>query len=424
MDEGDVTDVLDPLMAESESDQDEDDSEEESDGDDVDDDAEVSDEEEEDEESEEDSDVQMDESDSDDDSKESLEDSEMDDADDSEDSEDEPIGKDLGFEWDAKEASDDAALGKSTDQDSDKVALSKREKKRLREARELEILHREQALRDGDQVPESAQEFEKLLIASPRSSFLWVRYMAFHVSCGAYEEAKEVAERVIVAIPASEESERMNVWAAYLNLENKYGTPSPEEAVQKLFKRAVQIASAKHMYMTLISMYERNGQDEPLEENLKKAVKKFSYSLKVWMAYIRTNVLKGDSEAARKLLDRATQALPKHKHIKLLMRTALLEMKEGNPERGRTMFEGILRNYPRRTDIWSVYIDQEIKQGDTQRIRALFERATHLDLNAKSMKFLFKRYLDFERSEGDSERIAHVKKRAMEYVSNKFGTEN
>jgi rRNA biogenesis protein RRP5 len=97
-------------------------------------------------------------------------------------------------------------------------------------------------------------------------------------------------------------------------------------------------------------------------------------------------------------------------------------MKEGNPERGRTMFEGILRNYPRRTDIWSVYIDQEIKQGDIQRIRALFERATHLDLNAKSMKFLFKRYLDFERSEGDDERIAHVKQRAMEYVSNKFGS--
>jgi hypothetical protein len=27
-------------------------------------------------------------------------------------------------------------------------------------------------------------------------------------------------------------------------------------------------------------------------------------------------------------------------------------------------FESILRNYPKRTDIWSVYIDQEIKQGD------------------------------------------------------------
>ena len=343
---------------------------------------------------------------------------------DSSDSEDAPIGKDLGFDWGTENT--DASMIDVADEKADKKgddkAPSKREKKRLKEARELEILQKEQAMRDGDHIPESAMEFEKLLIASPRSSFLWVRYMAFHVSCGAYDEAKEVAERALGAIPASEEAERMNVWAAYLNLENKYGTPSPEEAVKKLFMRAVQIADAKHMHLTLASMYERNAQEDALEESLKKAAKKFSYSAKIWLAYIRSAVLKNDSEKARKLLDRATQSLPKHKHIKILTRTALLEMKEGNPERGRTMFEGILRNYPRRTDIWSVYIDQEIKQGDIQRIRALFERATHLDLNAKSMKFLFKRYLDFERSEGDDERIAHVKQRAMEYVSNKFGT--
>ena len=336
------------------------------------------------------------------------------------DSEDEPIGKDLSFDWGATE-NEIRPVNVDSDYPDDAKPLSKREKKRLKEAKELEILQKEQALRDGDAVPESAMEFEKLLIASPRSSFLWVRYMAFHVSCGAYAEAREVAERAIVAIPASEETERMNIWAAYLNLENKYGTPTPEEAVKKLFTRAVQLSNAKHLHMTLISMYERNGQQQSLEDALKKAAKKFSYSTKVWLAYIRAAILKGNSEWARQLLDRATQALPKHKHIKILMRTALFEMKEGNPERGRTMFEGILRNYPRRTDIWSVYIDQEIKQGDLLRIRALFERATHLDLNAKSMKFLFKRYLDFERSEGDDERIAHVKQRAMEYVSNKFG---
>ncbi|OUS45608.1 hypothetical protein BE221DRAFT_169343, partial [Ostreococcus tauri] len=182
-----------------------------------------------------------------------------------------------------------------------------------------------------------------LLIASPRSSFLWVRYMAFHISCGAYAEAREVAERAIVAIPASEETERMNIWAAYLNLENKYGTPPPEEAVKKLFTRAVQLSNAKHLHMTLISMYERNGQQQSLEDALKKAAKKFSYSTKVWLAYIRAAILKGNSEWARQLLDRATQALPKHKHIKILMRTALFEMKEGNPERGRTMFAHFIR---------------------------------------------------------------------------------
>ena len=342
------------------------------------------------------------------------------------DSDEEPIGKDLDFDWDAekqssevKNAQDDADAGE------DGKPLSKREKKRLKEARELEILRKEQALKDEYQVPESAMEFEKLLVASPRSSFLWVSYMAFHVSCGAFDDARQVAERAVGAIPATEEDERMNIWTAYLNLENKYGKPTPEEAVKKLFSRAVQIADAKHMHLTLISMYERNDQQKLLDESLKKAVKKFSYSSKVWLAYIRVAVLKGDSELTRKLLDRATQSLPKHKHIKVMVRTALIEMKEGGSagaERARTMFEGILRNYPRRTDIWSVYIDQEIKQGDTQRIRALFERATHLDLNARSMKFLFKRFLEFERSEGDDERIKHVKQRAMEYVSNKFGS--
>ena len=60
-------------------------------------------------------------------------------------------------------------------------------------------------------------------------------------------------------------------------------------------------------------------------------------------------------------------------------------------------------------------------RGDPARTRALLERATHLELNPKSMKFLFKRYLDFERAAGDRERVEHVKRRAMEYVSSKFG---
>ena len=373
-------------------------------------------------------DADDDDDDEDEDEDEENSDGDEDDSSDSEgeDSEEEPIGKDLDFDWDAEKQSSEAKNAQDdVDAGEDGKTLSKREKKRLKEARELEILRKEQALKDENQAPESAMEFEKLLVASPRSSYLWVRYMAFHVSCGAFDDARQVAERAVGAIPATEEDERMNIWTAYLNLENKYGKPTPEEAVKKLFSRAVQIADAKHMHLTLIAMYERNDQQKQLDEILKKAVKKFSYSCKVWLAYVRVAVLRGDSELTRKLLDRATQSLPKHKHIKVMVRTALIEMKEGGSagaERARTMFESILRNYPRRTDIWSVYIDQEIKQGDTQRIRALFERATHLDLNAKSMKFLFKRFLDFERSEGDDERIKHVKQRAMEYVSNKFGS--
>lgn len=38
-------------------------------------------------------------------------------------------------------------------------------------------------------------------------------------------------------------------------------------------------------------------------------------------------------------------------------------------ERGRSLFEGVLRNYPKRLDLWSVYLDQEVAAGDPQRIR-------------------------------------------------------
>ena len=61
-------------------------------------------------------------------------------------------------------------------------------------------------------------------------------------------------------------------------------------------------------------------------------------------------------------------------------------------------------------------LSQEIRTGDKQRIRSLFERATHMQLPPKKMKFLFKRFLDFEKSHGDTAGVEHVKQAAREYV--------
>jgi rRNA biogenesis protein RRP5 len=60
--------------------------------------------------------------------------------------------------------------------------------------------------------------------------------------------------------------------------------------------------------------------------------------------------------------------------------------------------------------------EQEIRLGDHQRTRGLFERATHLALPPKKMKFLFKRYLDYEKEHGDAAGLEHVKQLAREYV--------
>lgn len=38
------------------------------------------------------------------------------------------------------------------------------------------------------------------------------------------------------------------------------------------------------------------------------------------------------------------------------------------------MFEGLMASYPKRLDLWNVYLDKEIKAGDLRAARNLLER--------------------------------------------------
>ncbi|RID80737.1 hypothetical protein BRARA_A03376 [Brassica rapa] len=144
-------------------------------------------------------------------------------------------------------------------------------------------------------------------------------------------------------------------------------------------------------------------------------IKKFKQSCKVWLRKIQS-YLKQDEENIQSVVNRALLCLPRHKHIKFISQTAILEFKCGVADRGRSLFEGVLREYPKRTDLWSVYLDQEIRLGEVDVIRSLFERAISLSLPPKKMKFLFKKFLEYEKSAGDEERVEYVKQRAMEYA--------
>ena len=48
--------------------------------------------------------------------------------------------------------------------------------------------------------------------------------------------------------------------------------------------------------------------------------------------------------------------------------------------------------------------------------RELFERAVHLKLFSKRMKFFFKRYLTFEEQYGNEATVLAVKEKALAYV--------
>ncbi|KAG0628431.1 hypothetical protein M758_1G025900 [Ceratodon purpureus] len=311
------------------------------------------------------------------------------------------------------------------EESEDAKKLTKRAKKRLKEQREAEITAAEEKRLKGDQAPETVDEFEALVRTSPNSSLVWIKYMAFLVQLADVDKARAIAERALQTINYREEGEKMNVWIAYLNLENVYGNP-PKEAVLTLFNRALQYNDPKKLYFALLGIYEnprqpQGPQHDMVDQLLKTMTRKFNTSAKVWLRQIQSLLARDMGDAAHKALDQSLLSLPRRKHIKVISRAALLEFKTGSVERARSIFEGILRNYPKRVDLWSVYLDQEIRVGEVPVIRALFERVICLELPPRKMKFLFKKYLDYEKAHGDEERIEHVKRKAMEYVDTKLG---
>lgn len=53
--------------------------------------------------------------------------------------------------------------------------------------------------------------------------------------------------------------------------------------------------------------------------------------MQVWLRVLKYRLSQGDSEGARKTLDRSLQSLPKFEHIRMISQAALLEFKMGDP---------------------------------------------------------------------------------------------
>lgn len=148
-------------------------------------------------------------------------------------------------------------------------------------------------------------------------------------------------------------------------------------------------------------------------------IKKFSQDPKIWLNYA-TFLFDtiAAPQRARALLPRALQSLPKYQHLDTTSKFAQLEFRSpnGDSERGRTIFEGLLSTFPKRLDLWNVLLDLEIKQGDKEQIRRLFGRVTSSNLKPRKAKYFFKRWLEFEEKDGDAKSCEMVKARAAEYV--------
>ncbi|KAJ1301821.1 hypothetical protein OPQ81_009049 [Rhizoctonia solani] len=314
-----------------------------------------------------------------------------------------------GFSWSGQNGgASEEGLSESEASDSgDEESTKKSKKKKKREIlKDLTAdLH--------TKVPESTADFERVVLGSPNSSYLWIQYMSFQLQLSEVDKAREIGRRALQTINYREEQEKLNVWIALLNLENQFGT---EESLEALFKDAARHNDSKTVHLKMAAIFDESEKTEKAEEQYARTAKKFSQSSKVWTLFGEHYLKAGKVEESRKLLARSLLSLPQRKHLKTISTFARMEYKLGDPERGKTIFEGIIESHPKRNDLWAMYIDMETAQNNVQSIRNIFNRALARKLTAKQAKFFFKKWLEIEKRIGDEPGAEAVKEKATAWM--------
>lgn len=224
-----------------------------------------------------------------------------------------------GFHWDDKSNSAIVTNIETSSDEGEEVEVMEEEegskrKKRLSAAerreqerqKEREIRQREEALA-SDQLPNSIDQFDRLVLSSPDSSLVWLQYMAYHLQATEIDKARSVAQRAIKTINFREENERLNVWNAWLNLESRFGSP---ESLNDVFQEAVRVNDASKVYTHMLSVHVDAGRQVELEKLISVMIVKFKQDPQTWVDCGTTLLKVGLKERSRRIMQRALQSLP------------------------------------------------------------------------------------------------------------------
>lgn len=161
-----------------------------------------------------------------------------------------------GFKWSGDDVQqskvdDDSDASSNEEDDEEQPGRKKRRKRKEIEQDLTADMH--------TKTPESNADFERLLLGSPNSSYLWIQYMSFQLQLSEVDKAREIARRALQTIHFREEQEKLNVWIALLNLECAYGT---DETLESTFKEAARANDSKTVHLRLALIFDQAGKHQ------------------------------------------------------------------------------------------------------------------------------------------------------------------
>lgn len=353
--------------------------------------------------------------------------SESDDSDgDSDASDDNSKGLSASFDW-STSILDNGVQDTSSDDDSDQEESGRPRRKKQKRDTVLDSLK-------ANAAPSSSADFEKLLLSHPSSPLVYISFISHHLSLSSPDAARALARRALSAMKT--ESDKLDIWSAWFNLEIRFGSP---EQAQLVFDTAVKEMDPQQIWARWINAWKAASQPDRVIEEFEKMVKKYHPSSNGFsgvLEYAKFLYETKKTESARGLMKRYENLMKKD----TVLRFAILEYSLGDPERGRSLMEVVLTSGRRRVDWWNVYVDMEVKHGATNMVEDLFERilsdskdsnVSRPKLSMKNTKFFYKKWLRYETERSDfknekerESRMDYIKAKAREFVKHKEQSTN
>ena len=298
------------------------------------------------------------------------------------------------------------------EKDSDKeikkkrVASKKKEKDNLKQ--EIKIREIEQANLNNE--IKNAQYYERVILKDHDNSLNWIEYASYILDTLNLASARQIFERALKIIDIAKTKEKLNVWVAYLNLENIYGN---EKTFEKIFERAKEVCDKKLLFKHVIQIYFNSKKYNSVDDLYKILIKDYFDDLEIWKNYleflfeVNNNMENPNTEIIdpKEGLNKSMQVLPKKNHLDIMSYYGQLLYKFNKKEDARNMFDKILKNFPKRKDIWFIYIDKEIKYGkNVEKVRQIFDKMFEIKFKINDLKSIMKKFLEFEKQKTKEEK--------------------
>ena len=228
----------------------------------------------------------------------------------------------------------------------------------------------------------------------------WLNIIDYYVQLSDIGNVRSICRRGIAALDDLKYDEKLLIWTRLLKAEVNLGS---SESVQETFTLATNRNNPLKTHFVMADIWEENSNFSKAAETYKLAIKKFKTKKQTWIKYLEFLFRNKKFKDGADLISASFPSLTNQEHVDIILKKAELEFKYGEKERGKTNLEHLLSTYPKRTDVWSIYLDLLIAAGDYDDVRSVFSRILALNLRLYKLKPLFKNYLRFERNYGSEE---------------------